>query len=313
MTTTRSGRPAGKGGGKTRSRAGSRAGIKERARSGAKAAAKTGAGRLIDPRLQARRSSVARAEGLRRLWIVGGLTLVASVAIIAIAIINSPWLDVEQVSVVGAERSDPQQIVRASAIMVGDALVEIDSGAAAAAVMDVPWVAEATVSRSWSGQVTIEVKERVGVVALPTGSRYALVDASGQQVEVVAQRPDGFIPVTGVEESGVPGQPVSEDGQLVVSLIGELTAPVAGRTRSILVDEGRLAIELTTGERVDLGDDRALGDKLIALETVLARVDLTCIAIIDVRVPSNPLARATSRDAGADAADEEPYPGGGGC
>jgi cell division septal protein FtsQ len=263
--------------------------------------------------MEARRSSVARQEGIRRLWIVGGLTMVASLAIVAIAVVNSSWLDVERVSIVGAERSDPQQIVTASAIVIGDPLADLDAAAVEAAVLEVPWVAGASVSRSWGGEVTIEVVERVGVVALPTGSRYALVDGAGQQVEVVSERPEGFIPVAGVQESGVPGQPVSADGQLVVNLVGQLNPSIAGLTTGIAVEQGRLMIELASGGRANLGDDRALADKLVALETVLARVDLSCIEVIDVRVPSAPTVRRAGAAGDVAAGGEEPFPEGGGC
>jgi cell division septal protein FtsQ len=263
--------------------------------------------------LLARRSSVARSEGLRRLWLIGGLTLVVSVAVAAIAILNSSWFDVEQVRVLGAERSDPEQIVTASAVMIGEPLVEVDARAVESAVREVPWVAEASVSRSWGGDVTIEIVERIGVVALPTGSRYALVDDTGQQVEVIDQLPEHYLPVTGVQESGVPGQPVSTDGLLVVNLMEELSDDVAAVATGITIAGGELMIDLAVGGRANLGDDRALADKMVAIETVLARVDLTCLDVIDVRVPAAPTLKRVGAGDQVTAGNEEPDPGVCGC
>ncbi len=254
-------------------------------------ATKSRPSRRVDPRMQARRRSVQRREGLRRLWIVVGLTAVASVAIGAIAIAKSTWLDVETVTIVGSVRSNPQQIATASQITVGEPLIEVDLDRAAQSVRNVPWVASATVDRNWGGEIVIRVSERVPVIAVPTGDRFAMIDATGQQLEVVATRPDGFFSIEGLEVSGVPGQTAGADAQLLIALVEALTPEVAAVTESLLISDGRLSIRLTVGGRAELGDDRDLVDKLVALETILARVDLVCVDVIDVEVPSSPTVR----------------------
>ncbi|MDH3681193.1 MAG: FtsQ-type POTRA domain-containing protein [Acidimicrobiia bacterium] len=254
-------------------------------------------GRGVDPRMQARRASVARREGLRRLWLVAGLTLVASLAIGAIGVAKSSWLDIEAVAVTGAQRADPQQIVTASGIEIGEPLVEIDLGRATGAVERVPWVAEATIDRAWNGSVTIVVVERVGIVAIPSGTRHVVIDRTGQQLELVPERPPGFLPVSGVEASGVPGQLVTDEAMSVVALVDGLTPAVAEATRAIAVADGQLVLELTVGGRANLGDLRDIDDKLAALETILVRVDLACLDVIDVRVPAAPTVRRTATTA----------------
>ena len=272
-------------------------------------ATRSRATRRVDPRLQARRRSVARREGLRRLWLVIGLTAVASLAIGAIAVANSSWADVEAIEVVGTDRADPRQIVTASGIEVGSPLVEVDGGAASERILGVPWVASADVDRSWRGLVTITITERVGMVAFPAGSRFAIVDRTGQQLELVSDRPEHFLPIQGVEASGVPGQPVSEPGLAVVALVDQLTPDLATATNQVVVDEGDVAIELAGGGRAVFGDDRELSEKFVALETILERVDLTCVELIDLRVPSAPTVRRTALEA----ANEEPLAETGGC
>ena len=272
-------------------------------------ATRSRSGRRVDPRLQARRRTVARQDGLRRLWLVAGLTAVASLAIGAIALANSSWFDVDVVEVEGVLRVDPQQVITASSIEVGASLVDLDLVGAVTLVEAVPWVAEAAIDRSWRGVVTIHIVERVGLVALPSGPHFAVVDRTGFQLEVVAERPAGYLPVVGVEASGVPGQPVSGTGRGVVALVAQLTPAVAQVTTAIVVDDDRLMIVLTTGGRANFGDERDLDQKLIALETMLARVDLVCLDMIDVRVPSAP----TVRRAGDGPATEEPLAAAGGC
>ena len=244
---------------------------------------------------------------------VAGLTLVASLAIGAIAVAKSTWLDVESVTVTGADRADPQHIVTASGITIGEPLVEIDIDGATDAVRRVPWVASATVDRNWDGSVTIEVTERVGIVALPTGSRLAVIDRTGQQLELVSELPSGFLAVTGVEASGVPGQPVTDEAMSVVSLVSGLTPAVSAATEQIVVEEGQLMLDLTVGGRANIGDVRDLEAKLLALETILTRVDLKCLSVVDVRVPEAPTVRRTPAEIARAGAEEEPLGEAVGC
>jgi len=255
--------------------------------------------RRVDPRFQARRRTVAQREGRRRLGLVALLTVAASATIAAIIVANSSWADIDTVEVEGATRADPRQIVIASALVLGEPLLGLDQGSVQARVEAVPWVAEAEVKRSWLGTVTILVVERVAVVALPTGSRFAVVDRTGRQLEVVADRPEGFMTVAGVDASGVPGQPVSEEGLAVVTLVEQIPAGLEAQTKQIVVEDGRLMIELVSGGRVNFGDERELDDKFVAIDTVLARVDLSCLASIDVRVPTAPTVRRTTDTAGS--------------
>ncbi|MGF1597394.1 MAG: cell division protein FtsQ/DivIB [Acidimicrobiales bacterium] len=272
-------------------------------------ATRTRSTRRVDPRLQARRQTVARRDGLRRLRFVAALTATATLAIVAVAVAHSSWLDIERVDVIGAERASPQQIVTASGILIGEPLVDVDSDEVATAVARVPWVAEASVDRVWTGSVRISIVERVGVVALPAGSRYAVVDRTGQQLEVVSDQPEGFVPVVGVEASGVPGQQIDDDILHLVHLVEAMTPGVAAVTDRLTIEDGRLIVELSVGGRADLGDDRDLAAKLAALETVLARVDLACLDTIDVRVPEAPTVRRTV----SGTEDEEPLGDATGC
>ena len=250
-----------------------------------------------------------------------------------IALSNSSWLDVDAIEVDGVDRADPRQIVNASGIELGSPLIEVDLARSTEAVRQVPWVGDATIDRDLDGTITIAVTERVGVVAVPAGSRFAMVDRTGRQLELVDAQPPGFLPVVGVEASGVPGQLLDDSGLAVVSLVETLTPTVRDATSGIIVAEDRLQLELVIGGRADLGDERGLGDKLGALETILARVDLACVAVIDVRVPDAPTVRRatqseidgdqaavqrefepeTGSDAGQQPSDEEPFAGPGGC
>ena len=280
-----------------------------------------GSGR-VDPRLAARRASVAKKASAKRLRFIAILSAVAALAIIAIALSNSSWLDVDVIEVDGVDRADPRQIVNASGIELGSPLIEVDLQRSTEAVRQVPWVADAAIDRNLDGTITIAVTERVGIIAVPAGSRFAMIDRTGRQLELVEAQPDAFLPVVGVEASGVPGQPLDDSGMAVVSLVEALTPTVRDASSGIVVTEQRLQLELAIGGTADLGDERGLSEKLAALETILARVDLACVAVIDVRVPDAPTVRRaapaefeseTGAVGGQQPSDEEPFAGPGGC
>ncbi len=267
---------------------------------------------VVDRRIEARRAEVARRDGRRRLSVVAGLTLVATLGVVAVALVNSSLLDVETVEVVGAERAIESHVVTASGVVVGQPLVDVDTEAIARAVEAVPWIDEASVERRWNGQVTIVVTERRGVVALPTGERFTLVDSSGRQLELVEVRPADLVAVTGVEASGVPGQPIGPDAMAVVALVEHLTPTVRTAITDVSVIDGDLVLSLTVGGRAVLGDARRLDDKIVALETILDQVDLSCLATIDVQVPSAPTIRRLE-PGGESVGGEEPEGQPSGC
>ena len=245
-------------------------------------------------RFEARRLDHERREGLRRLRTVLGLAAVTSLAVGLIAFVNSSWFDVDEVAVVGNERADTQAVLDASGIAVGDGLLDVDLDGAARSVELVPWVGTATVERSWLGAITVSVVERGPAAAITAGDRFALVDEHGRQLEVVDRRPPEYLPIRGVEGSGVPGEPAPSEVLPIVAVLEALPEDLAARLASVAVVGGDIHLELADGGLANLGDGTDLGRKLQAFETVLARVDLTCLDTIDVRVPDAPAVTRTA-------------------
>lgn len=245
-------------------------------------------------RFQARRLEVERRQGLRRLRLVLGLAAVTSVAVAVVAFVNSSWFDVDDVTVAGNERAASAAIVDASGIRIGQGLLEVDLDAAARSVELVPWVGTASVSRSWTGSIEISVVERPPSAVIPAVGGFALVDDHGRQLEIVERRPEGYLPITGIEGSGVAGEPAPDAILPVVALAEALPEEIVQRVSAIALIGADIHLELVDGGRANLGDGVDLGPKLQAFETVLARVDLTCLDTIDVRVPDAPVVTRTA-------------------
>ncbi len=254
-------------------------------------------GAVVDPRMRARRTEVARGEGRKRLRTVLALATITVLSVGALALLQSSFLDVNEVVVVGNEQADTNEIINATGIEPEMPLVELDLTAAEFAVSRVPWVHGVEVERSWKGRITVTVSERAPhlllPVAVPAGQSagsegFAIIDRSGRQLDTVATRPFGFVPIAGVEASGVPGELAPSEIHGIVALLDRLTPERLAEIDQIVVDERTIFLQLSSGGRARLGNDSGLGEKLVSLDTILASVDLRCLWEIDVRVPAAP-------------------------
>jgi cell division protein FtsQ len=243
---------------------------------------------VVDPRMVARRIAVRRDEGRRRLRrLLTGVAVTAAIALAAL-LTRTPLLNVDHIRVQGADtslRADVVEAVTGAGAGLGTPMLDVDLAAVAAAVEAVPTVATADVDRAWPGTLTVQVRPRVPVATIGG----ALVAEDG--VVVAVGVPPGATTLAGIEGVEVPtaaGAQVDAPELLAVAatLPEEVRAAVAG-VRAGSAD-GEVELRLSGGGVARLGPTTGLGAKLVAVATVLEQVDLTCLATIDVRVPSAP-------------------------
>ena len=249
------------------------------------------AGVAIDPRIRARRIEVQRHAGRRRLRRVVDVGLVLVVAAGFVAALRSPLLDVEQVRVAGSERTPVADIVQQAGIEPGQQLVDVDLGAAGAAVAALPWVDEVTVRRHLGGTIELQVTERVPTAIVGAGAAAVLVDAEGRALVHADAAPElasGLVRVQGLPDAVAPGAFLPAEHRSALALAGELTGAVPGAIGEVVVGED-LRATLVQGGEVRFGDSSRLRAKLRSLATVLAQVDLTCLGELDLRAPASPV------------------------
>jgi hypothetical protein len=266
----------------------------------------------VDPRLRARRIEVRRSEGRRRLRRILVAVAVTVVCLIAWGITRSPLLDVDHLEVHGVDRLGAARVIEVAGIERGDALVDLDLGDVRRSIEALAWVDTARVERSWSGTIGYRVVERTPrAVLVGSGSGAWLVDAQGWVLAPAT-------PADVDELPGIEGVPVPDEGGQVdaahreaIDLAGALTVGLRPWVNAVVVDEAGehwLRLERSaTDPRVDhdpdnppvgpiaepamarLGHSRDRSHQLVAVETVLTRVDLACLATLDARVPSAPV------------------------
>jgi cell division protein FtsQ len=251
-------------------------------------------GRSIDPRIRARRVAVRREEGRRRRNRLARLAVVLAVVLVAWLVTRSPLLDVDDIRIVGATHVTPEAVAGAGRVGRGDAMTDVDTSAVARRIESLPWVESATVTRRWPGTVAIEVRERVPVVAAgAVAGGYWAVDARGHLVEHGDAPLPGLLLVEGDPVTGEAGDRLPDRYRDALVITGLLPPGLAGAVVAVVVPpadgEAGLGLRLAAGGSVVLGDASDLRPKLVAVVTVAEHVDLACVSVLDVRVPTAPV------------------------
>ncbi|MGH8980114.1 MAG: cell division protein FtsQ/DivIB, partial [Acidimicrobiales bacterium] len=242
----------------------------------------------MDPRIRARRAEVLRGEARRRLRIALGVLAVLSVAVGCWALLHSRMLSARVVTVVGAVHTPPSQIVAAAGLADHPPLIDV-TGAAAAKVERLPWIAHAVVTREWPDGVRITVGERTPVAAVADGSSWALVARSGKVLERTSAPPQSLARVSSTDAPGAPGTSL---GSARPALAVAATLPPAFRGQVTKVLEGargNVTLDLTSGLTVNLGSTVQLQKKYEDVAAILSGAPLASGEVIDVAAPAAPI------------------------
>lgn len=243
---------------------------------------------VIDPRIRERRLAVQRDAGRRRMV----RAMIASGCVMAIvlvfAVVHSPLLDVDSITVDGATQTGAEAVRKASGISDSDPVLRIDGGAVERRVEALPWVAEATVHRRLPSTIDIDVRERRAVAVLTRGATHVLVDSSGRALATVASRPLDLVAVEGLRVIPKPGGRASRAALDAVDVATRLARELPGTVRAVIAGEP-LTLALVDGGVAVLGTTDDLDAKLLAVEAMLSNVDRTCLERLDVRAPGTPV------------------------
>jgi cell division septal protein FtsQ len=240
----------------------------------------------VHPRMRSRRVAVRRDRRRRRFKrlavVLGGIAAVEAAG----AATQSSLLDVDRVRVDGVNQTAATDVVRVARIDPGDTMVGIDTDRVAARIEHLPRVAQATVARRWPGTIEIHVTEREPLAMVEVaGGGVALVDEEGRVLDVTRQPPAGLPEVTGVRGPIAEGKELGPGTRDALTVLRALRERLSGVVTSVSSD---LDAALAAGGEIRFGSTDDLDDKIVAVETVLADVDMTCLELLDVRVPGSP-------------------------
>lgn len=239
----------------------------------------------VDPRIDARRRAVHAERRRRQRRTAVALAVVTGLVAAVWGASRSSVADVDHVEVVGVVNLRPDEVTAAAGVSIGDPLLDIDTGAVARSVESIPWVAKAQVVRSWrDGRVTIEVLERAPVAVVDHGGSFSVLDVGAKVLGTSSRHPSDRLPtITGVAPVE-PGETL-EDAVAAVDVAVALPEALRSHVASIAVVDGSPELALEPQGSVRLCDASDIDVKVQTVATVLAEVDLTDLAVIDVCVP----------------------------
>jgi cell division protein FtsQ len=237
-----------------------------------------------DQRIRARRISVRRAEGLKRLRRLAIALVILAVPVGALAFVASPVFDVDEVAVQGATYTDPELIDAIIGELTGDPVLLIDTEAIERRLQEDVWVESARVQTDFPHRVLIDIRERQPVAAFQGGDgRFRIIDHESRVLDVIDGIPIAYMLITGdhpdTGRGQFAGQPYAAAADLVIALPAEIRA----MTTSIGLNagSGALSLSLEGGTLVQLGDSSDLGAKLARLLSIV-RGSLVGVCELDV-------------------------------
>ena len=224
----------------------------------------------MDPRLRARRIAVKRAVGRRRLkwFVVGGAVVLVLTAVLAV--LGSSLFEVKQVSPSGVSSRTRASYDAAVAQIEGHPVLLVDTHEIESQLEKNPWVREARVTTDFPDSAAIEIVERVPLATYEgADTRWRIIDVEGAVVDVIANRPLAFMPISGPGAEAESGGSAGDAFRHAAELIGALSPAARSRTEQVVVSNtGELSLEFES-TMVVLGAPANLLDKLTWLEALL--------------------------------------------
>ncbi len=252
-----------------------------------------GGGRM-DPRMSARRKAVLREQGRRRFRVVVVAATGLACLVGAWFLIHTPLFAARSVTVTGNVHETAAQIVAQAGLATHPPLLDVNAGAAAAAIEQLPWVRSASVHVSWPDGVHIAVTEETPrfVVAGPDG-KWDSLSGDGRVLVESATRAPGLLQLTVPQAPGSPGTVLSSKDAAGLRVATTLPPSFAAQVTGVTVEPaGWVQLAMTSPIVVDLGSVAQLPAKYEDVSSILAGATLHQGDVIDVSVPDAPTVAA---------------------
>ena len=209
-------------------------------------------------------------------WAVAGAVLVLA-GLLTWMVYGTAVLGVHDVRVVGARTVTPEAVIGAAAVPHAVPLARVDLDAVRDRVQVLAPVDRAVISREWPRTILVEVVERVGVAAVPTAGRFALIDDDGVAFRTVSRAPEG-LPLARL---GQPG-PNDVNTRAALTVLSSLTDELREQLVAVSVKApAQISLELRKDRKIVWGDDTESETKARVSTALLARDG----AVIDVSAP----------------------------
>ncbi|MFZ1587720.1 MAG: FtsQ-type POTRA domain-containing protein [Candidatus Microthrix parvicella] len=241
----------------------------------------------VDPRMRARRIGVTRGRARRRLRLAIGVGVTTLLVGVATVVYATPLRGVRTVEVNGVNEASSAEVLRALGDVKGRPVLRVDAADLTRQVAALPGMADADVTVSVLGTVTVTVSDDRPVAYVPTTKgAAALVGPTGRVLSLRNEVPQDLVRVEATVEPSVGGA-VPKPMLAAVDVAAALPADLVAVTVAVGVGDDGVELELLDGVRARVGTTDQLDRKLAAVSTLLSgRVVLDCLKSINATEPS---------------------------
>ena len=162
------------------------------------------------PKFRERRAEVedqTQRSRQRRLIVLAGLI---ALGLLGWAATQSALLDVDEVRIVGAERTSAAYLRNVAGVELGTPVLGLDTNTIEERLALLPEVAAVTVASNWGGLVTVEITERLPVARIESADGTAVIAGDGLVLEIIERIPLGG--GTGLSDAGLSDAGLSNTG-----------------------------------------------------------------------------------------------------
>lgn len=225
-----------------------------------------------DPKIAARRATLARQRRRRRFRVIRIVMILAAVLVLAGLITRSRPLSVQNVSVSGVERVSGAAVIDAADV-AGVPLVSVNGATVAGQVKTIPQILDADVRTDYlRRRVHINVVERIPIAVIGGPSSYLVIDREGVAMDTTATPSPGLFYLTGEIAPGGVGQASVAAGR-AASSAAEISAWTKIPIRAAGSSARGIFLVLADGSYVHLGSADRMEEKGRALRAIQAKAE----------------------------------------
>jgi cell division protein FtsQ len=224
---------------------------------------------------------------VRLRWIVTFFLAVTTAGLL-LALVRSPWLDIDEVRVSGVRNADVQTALATSQVTLGVPTFSVNAGEVAAALDADPWVARSEVTVVWPSTLDITVLEHQSVGWVETRNGWMRVSAAGTVIARSKAPPDAGAKVTLNEDIGgkVGEKMASRPALAATEFLANLPAELRLRARVWGDADGLFAN--VRGRRIELGTAAQMAEKAAVVAGLIGEEQVPKGSMINVVAPSRP-------------------------
>lgn len=248
-------------------------------------------GVLIDTFVERRQQRFIAQSRSKKQWTAITLGVIAISVIVVFLVLESPFYNVDKVEVkntssVALNENESKTITSIANELKGKSMYRLNADGVLKKIKAFPTISQASVSKTWPGNVTVNILRRVPIAYIETDKAIVLIDDTGFVYEKVEKIPAGIPSFDGMDEITFTKN-ISD--RTYIEVLKQSPNEIRSQIAHVRLDEGKYVAELTDGIDIILGDNTQLKEKLAIAWSVILAKKRSELGYIDVSVPTLPV------------------------